>query len=122
MPETGWSIFELDNEYHEGRKWLIGAFATGRRHSNNVEIGYAKGDEGWKPDQLHYHKVTEEIYVVLSGWMRIEIDSMIYRIRRGQVLYVRPMVPHKVISVQDGAVWLLVKAPSIPDDKVIAEE
>ena len=70
-------------------------------------------------DRLHFHSDAEEYYIVLGGHMLIQIGNQNIEVSAGQVLLVRPGVPHLMLEVEPDTRILLVKAPAWPGDKHI---
>lgn len=53
----------------------------------------------------HYHKVGTEIYIVLAGMMRIEVDGLVFTLELGDTLVVNPDAVHQVL-VEEGDIFL----------------
>lgn len=57
------------------------------------------------PQDRHYHKVGTEIYIVLAGTMRIEVDGLVFALELGDTLVVSPGAVHQVL-VEEGDFFL----------------
>ncbi|WP_129629003.1 cupin domain-containing protein [Candidatus Oscillochloris fontis] len=121
MTHSGYTLFNLEEEARSGRKWFVGSFLpeTHGAYSSNIEVGYLHLQHVDSADQYHLHVKTEEYYLVLSGYMKIQIDTEIIDVSPGHLLLVRPHIPHIILEVIADTRILLLKAPSNPQDKVI---
>ena len=67
----------------------------------------------------HYHKKSVEINIVLSGSVRLKIDGEETFIKKGEFWVVWPgSVVEGIESVGDTKL-IVIKAPSLPEDKFI---
>lgn len=57
--------------------------------------------------QEHYHAVTEEIYFILSGEGRIQIDQQMRDIRPGDAIAIPPGHKHKLWNTGESTLKLL---------------
>ena len=50
--------------------------------SDSLQIGYNNTEINWieMPEQLHYHKESDEIFVVLKGALHVNLYGEVYRI------------------------------------------
>lgn len=114
----------LEEERANGHKWVFGPYRLegAETHSSAIEIGYINLDEVEKTDRLHFHTRTEEYYVVMSGHMEIRVGESVVEVSEGQILLVRPSIPHLILEVRPGTRILLIKAPPGPEDKTIVSE
>lgn len=119
-----YTLINLEEERQNGYKWIVGPFQPegSSRHSKAIEIGYVNLQEVEETDQLHLHTYTEEYYLLLSGYMRVRVGEGTVEASEGQVLLVRPNVPHLILEVQPGTRVLLIKAPAGPNDKTVLSE
>ncbi len=101
-------VFELldvlDNLQAEGRPY----YEFIQRGSLSVGIYHLTAGE---PDQQRPH-TEDEVYYVLSGDGRIDIDGEITPARPGSVIFVARHVPHRFIDYEDGLTLLVVFAPA----------
>jgi len=102
-----------------GKKgWLVGSFLK-RDHpcfSEEVEVGWKEMGPGTK-EPKHIHKKSIEIWVIIEGIVNAVIDGSRMYLTKGEYLVVHPLTATEIISAEEGTVVLVVKAPSIPDDK-----
>lgn len=119
-----YTLIDLEEKRQNGYKWIFGPFRPegSMEHSEVIEIGYVNLPEVENTDQLHFHTRSEEYYLLLSGHMQIRVGESTVGVSEGQVLLVRPNVPHLILEVQPDTRILLVKAPPGPNDKTIVSE
>ena len=116
-----WVLVDMEKERLCGHKWIFGPFTPegSSKHSKSIEIGYISLQEAEKTDQLHFHVNSEEYYLLLSGHMEIKVNKSIVKVAQGELLLVRPHVPHIILKVEPGTRILLIKAPPSQNDKII---
>ena len=119
-----YALVDLEEKRQNGCKWIFGPFQPegSDEHSKLIEIGYVNLQEVEKTDRLHFHTHCEEYYVLLDGHMQIQVGKSILEVSKGQILLIRPHVPHLILGVQPGTRILLVKVPPGQDDKTIVSE
>ena len=55
------------------------------------------------PDgRYHYHPATENVYIVLSGTGRFVAEGKEYTLKRDDVVFIPPNVPHSLSARGDG--------------------
>jgi len=64
-----------------------------------------------EPDRQNPH-TEDEIYYVLAGEGRIDIDGDITPVRPGSVIYVAKHVPHRLLDYPEGITLLVIFAPA----------
>lgn len=103
--------------------YFIGRF-LGKNHpwfSKRFEFAYQLLNSGTEADLLpHAHQYVEEVTVVLKGCLKVEVEGQIKELKEGEVIFVRPRSPTRRIGADDGTEFLVLKSPSLPWDKYIA--
>lgn len=61
--------------------------------TSNVEVAVFTQDAS---QERHFHRAATEIYTVLEGEMRIEVEGVDYRLRAGDMIVVNPGAAHEV--------------------------
>lgn len=79
-----------------------------QRDSLSVGIYHLAAGE---PDRQRPH-TEDEIYYVLSGEGRVEIDGEVSAVRPGSVVFVARHLPHRFLDYPDGLTLLVVFAPA----------
>ena len=108
-----YTLIDLEDERRKGRKWLFGPLLpeSSAQHTKAVEIGYVNLREVEGTDALHFHAESEEYYIILRGYIRIQVGDEIIGVSKGQVLLVKPQTHHFILEVEPDTQILLVKAP-----------
>jgi quercetin dioxygenase-like cupin family protein len=102
--------FKLENFT---RGWLIGDFEPNVIKTDQFEFSvkkYEVGDEEAK----HYHKITQEISVIVSG--KFEMNGKI--LEEGDITLLEPGEVAKFKCLESGQT-AVIKIPSIKNDKFI---
>jgi mannose-6-phosphate isomerase-like protein (cupin superfamily) len=70
----------------------------------------------------HYHARTEEIYVVLEGSGRMEVDGAVRDLGAGDAVLIPPHAWHEIRAGDDGALrFLCCCAPAYSDEDTFFE-
>jgi mannose-6-phosphate isomerase-like protein (cupin superfamily) len=70
----------------------------------------------------HYHKISEEIYYVVSGRCDVSVGDQIVSLAAGQALLVPPYVPHDLHNPENTPCELLFMiSPNAQDDLFFTE-
>ncbi|MGH2441819.1 MAG: cupin domain-containing protein [Chloroflexota bacterium] len=80
--------------------------------AQNVDchVNVLNADAGLGP--RHFHEKADNVYVVLSGAIEVEIDGMIWRVSAGEVAFIPPGVTHATGPADDAqATMLEIYAP-----------
>ena len=93
------------------KKWLLGIEGS----KSPIEIGYID----ILTDQLHYHEHIHEYYIIISGNMKMIIDSKEIILKAGDILYVEPEEKHMISGGDKELKCFLIKWPNDSKDKII---
>jgi len=87
--------------------------------SHLLQIWYNNTDKTWveTPEVLHYHKESDEMFIVLQGALHVEVDGQVHRIGPREFCCFPAGQWHAVIRVELPAETLMIRSPSV-DDKV----
>ncbi len=85
--------------------------------TDEVEIAYKKLPEKFSEEKPHYHKKGIEVNIVIKGKYRAQVNGEIVEISSNEFLVIYPQATLRNISAQKGTELIVVKAPSVPDDK-----
>jgi len=117
------SIF--DKEFIDGlnkntRGYYCGAFLNAPVYSEKMEIAFMNYDElknhiGSK----HHHQIVDEFCLVVEGYMEQVVDDVLFKLKKGDFIFIKAKSVSKVTVVGDGTILMVVKGPSIPCDKII---
>lgn len=86
--------------------------------SSKVEVAWKKFSK-YTPlkQEKHTHKKSIEINIVISGWIKVEINGKKYKIKKGEFYVIHPFNVTKDLEVGKNTEMIIVKAPSVPEDK-----
>ncbi len=74
-------------------------------------------------EALHRHRRAEQVFIVLSGELLVEIDAVPSTLRAGDSIEVRAGAAHRVSNPGDVDAWfLVVSAPSTRDDRDVLDD
>ena len=85
--------------------------------STALQIWYNNTDKTWveSPEPLHYHKGSDEIFVVLKGALHVEVEGQVHRIAEREFCCFPAGQWHAVVRVELPAETLMIRSPSIND-------
>lgn len=75
----------------------------------------------FEENQAHFHKVGVEVNVVVSGGYVVEINGETVELKQRDFLVVYPEAALRNISAQPNTELLVIKAPSVANDKFDVE-
>jgi len=93
--------------------WFVGAFAPAIANTSAFEAGVKKYKKG-QIDPKHYHALTTEITVIVSGRARM----MEQELAAGDIILLEKGEATGFEALED-TVLCVVKFPSLPDDKIL---
>lgn len=111
------------SKYQKQKGWFFGHFMDDKLlRSQLVEVAYQDiSSETWDEQDQHYHKQSIEINIVISGWITLTIDKKSKTLREGQFYVIYPYTVIERMSAGKNTKLLVVRAPSIPNDKFIGD-
>ena len=63
----------------------------------------------------HYHRETTEVYYILQGRGKMELNDDVIDIEPGQVIFIEPMTAHRLVS-DEGVRTLVFGVPAFRED------
>ena len=97
---------------------------VGSRHGArqvDMHINVLNQDSGMGP--YHYHQHAENVYLVLEGVVHVVIDGHFHELRKDDVAFIPPGVPHAAGSSGEGkAVLLEIYAPAGKDLHIVSDQ
>ncbi len=71
----------------------------------------------------HYHRVTEELYLITAGTGRMRLDGEERDVRAGDCIVIPPGAPHQIVNSGDAPLRLLCCcAPAYSDEDTVVTE
>ena len=96
--------------------WFIGNFSPSAYKTKDFEVGYHQYKKGQEWDH-HFHKEMDEINLILKGDVIIQGKHLV----DGDVVLINKYEVSDPIFVEDTDI-IIIKTPSIPNDKFIVEK
>lgn len=87
--------------------------------TDDLQIWFNNTDQPWKDPGLHVHDHSDEIFIVLSGELLIEVAGERLTIAPGEFCCFRKGTAHAIVDVTTPAQTLMIRAPSIDDKRYI---
>jgi len=107
--------FQKFNGYFIGQ--FMGEKGLPALETDEVEIAYKKLPEKFEEEKPHYHKKGVEVNIVIKGRYKAQVNGKVVEISSNEFLVVYPQSTLKNISAQKGTELIVVKTPSVPQDK-----
>jgi mannose-6-phosphate isomerase-like protein (cupin superfamily) len=87
-----------------------------------LQIWYNNTDKSWAetPESPHYHRESDEIFIVLHGALHVEVDGEVHRIGPREFCCFPAGQWHSIVRVEPPVETLMIRSPSV-DDKVYKE-
>jgi mannose-6-phosphate isomerase-like protein (cupin superfamily) len=117
--KRGQSFVGRASDAAKDRGWFFGQFMDEPLlQSDAVEVAWQHVPNLTpSPDQRHIHRRSVEINVVLRGEVSLKLDEVHHDLREGDFYVVWPESVLSEIATDGQAEVLVVRAPSVPDDK-----
>lgn len=113
------------SEFGGSKGWFIGQFMNnyGRPDltTNDIEVCWKKLEKDFK-DPLHFHKKGTEIAIMITGWFSFVVGDEVITLHEREFLVVYPYTPLGVKDYKVGSEMVLIKFPSVPNDKYLTNE
>jgi mannose-6-phosphate isomerase-like protein (cupin superfamily) len=74
-----------------------------------------------KGDDLHHHNKTTEVYIIVEGEGKIEMDGENHSIKPGSVVIIKPGVKHRIIAENPIDFYVISCPPYDPEDEIREE-
>ena len=114
-------VHGIVSDFDETGGYFIGQFMGQRGkpvlETEEVEVAWKKIPTEFSDSKPHYHKRGVEINIVINGSITVLISEKEITIRKGEFLVVYPETELLDISAEEETEMIVVKSPSVPDDK-----
>ncbi|MFH0890543.1 MAG: cupin domain-containing protein [Candidatus Liptonbacteria bacterium] len=109
-------------DFEKAKGWFFGYFMEeDKLRSNLVEIAWQDiSNKKPESEDKHFHKQSVEINIVLSGAVSLKINGQKYSVSSGQFYVIYPHVTVEDIEASENTRLMVVRAPSLGDDKFLA--
>lgn len=96
--------------------WIVGDFQPNILQNKQLEVGLKYYKKGFI-DKPHYHKYTDEFTIIIRGTAEICGE----KIEEGTIVHIEPSEVANFKAITD-VTTLVIKSPSLPDDKIMMYE
>jgi len=70
-------------------------------------------------ENMHYHKLSQQVFFILKGSATFEIDDQIYNVKMGESIHVLPLAKHCISNNQNEELhFLVVSQPKSHGDRI----
>lgn len=90
--------------------------------SKDLQIWYNNSDEGWKDPAPHYHKKSDECFIVIKGSIVVEIEDKKIIIKAREFCCFPKGVVHSTVKVNTPIESFMIRTPSVNDKVYIKKE
>lgn len=109
-------------DFSDYNGWFMGHFIDGSKYpllkSDKIEIAWKELPEDFREDD-HTHKKAIEVNIVISGWIEVNINKKRFKVTNSQFYVIYPLTNLAVNKVGKRTKVIVVKFPSIKDDKFL---
>ena len=120
----GYLVSNVSDEILNGpmRGWICGHFypqgSDFHRHDIEICVKTLSVD---KSEKLHYHLCSFEFLIVLNGEVEYELDGDHITLMPGMFYMLQPGNTEHIVDVRKEATILVVRLPSIPNNKIYVD-
>lgn len=109
------------NDFSETKGYFIGRFLGQKGfpslETDEVEVAWKKLTITFDEKVPHYHKGGIEINIVIAGSYLVWVAGEKIKLSKGDFLVIYPETQLKNLSAEEGTELIVIKAPSLPNDK-----
>lgn len=107
------------SKYSRNKGWFFGHFMDkDLLKSNLVEIAFQDiSNQKPKTEDKHFHKLSVEINIVLSGTVKLKINGERKTVSKGEFYIIYPFTTIEAVEAVGNTQLIIVRAPSLKGDK-----
>ncbi|MGC9778465.1 MAG: cupin domain-containing protein [Candidatus Heimdallarchaeota archaeon] len=117
----GNSSYKIYNS-NEKQGWFISKNHDDYFYSKYLDARKDNYIEPWKDDKIHYHTISQEIFLVLEGEVTLLIGKKLFTLQRRNLLIVNPKVSHAVLDGKGKIQYYNMKIPQDDDKRIVLQE
>ena len=88
---------------------------------NLLALGHTAAVTPWRDDSLHLHTHSEEYFLLWQGVLEFQVHDFRFTLHAGEMLVLRPLVPHAIVGGQGEIEHFGMRAPILKDKQVAGE-
>lgn len=70
-------------------------------------------------ENVHYHKLSQQVFYILKGLATFEIDDQIYEVKAGESIHILPLSKHCILNKGEEELhFLVVSEPKSHGDRI----
>lgn len=96
-------------------------FSAGYTHGCSVSIIHGKPKTVPEIERYHYHSKDSEYFYVVQGALTVNVNGKNVLINKGQCLETEPLEKHKIVGLDEGTEYLIIRTNILPAEKTIVE-
>lgn len=106
-------------KHAQNKGWFFGHFMEDELLKNDaVEIAWQDiSNLKPTPGDKHYHKLSVEINIVLSGTVRLTINGERKTVAQGEFYVIYPYTEVEAVEADNNTHLIIIRAPSLKGDK-----
>jgi mannose-6-phosphate isomerase-like protein (cupin superfamily) len=85
--------------------------------SDLLQVWFNETTSGWTDERAHFHTASDEMFVVLTGVVVVEVNGEHVRVEAGEFCCFPAGLAHQIVATEPPLRTLTIRAPSV-DDKV----
>ncbi len=86
-----------------------------------LALGHTAQAPPWSDPAVHLHQIAEEAYLLLQGQLVFLVGQLTLTLRPGELLLVKPQIPHAIVGGQGKIEHIGLRAPGRRDKEVVGE-
>jgi mannose-6-phosphate isomerase-like protein (cupin superfamily) len=87
----------------------------------SITLVHAKPSEVSSKEKLHYHTQDSEYFFVIHGAIKVLVDGKEVDVTADKCLETQPKEKHKIVSIEKGTEYVVVRTSILPGEKVVLE-
>jgi mannose-6-phosphate isomerase-like protein (cupin superfamily) len=70
-------------------------------------------------EKLHYHNNSQQFFYILKGTATFEIEQEIFTVKKGNGIYIKSKIKHKIQNLQSKSLeFLVISQPTTRGDRI----
>ncbi|NPE08772.1 MAG: cupin domain-containing protein [Asgard group archaeon] len=107
---------------NEKQGWFVSNNHSDLFYSKYLAVRKGNFVEPWKDNQIHYHTVSQEIFLVLEGEITLLVSEKLFKLKKRNFLMLNPNVPHAILGGKGKIQNYIMKIPQIDDERIVIQE
>lgn len=83
--------------------------------SDNLQVLWNCSDESWADPGQHYHRESDEVFIVLKGTLEVELEKERFTVEAGEVCFLTAGLLHTIYDGHPPTEALVIRALAMQD-------